>query len=221
MEKHANKKHISKFVAVGLLGIASAVSITAVGFSSWVVTDNLAVVSGFTPDAGSVTDLPSDYLYKNALTATENLQYNDHGLVYADDIGTVGHVIFHLIFEPFKYLTAFGKTSSSVSFDFSFGYKEFKTGYTLIDNYATCSTKIWDRNNTVYWADGTALALTKANHVASCGTSSNPLSVSSLSVPVYITLDYKFDVGTNFSTVQTNELANSVVFSLSGKVSGN
>jgi hypothetical protein len=211
-------KRASK-TAIGIAMCAfSAALVSGVGLSAWVIAGGVSGGSAqFSADAGVVEEKDYKYLYPNAVSATEPLQYNDYGLVYNDDIGTVGHVVYHLIFDPTIFLQTISASSSNTYFDFSLAYKEYKSGYTLIDNYLSCSTKVWD-STTTYIADGTALAISLSNHVANGGTSGNTISITSSSRPIYVNIDYKFDVGSNFSTVKSNELSNSVVFLLTAKV---
>jgi hypothetical protein len=213
MEKKTDKKHLRKIV-IGLLAGVSTISLVGVGVAGWVVAASPFTLNGINVDAGTVTTVTNNYLYTSGTQATEKLQYNDYGFVYNDDIGTIGHLVYHLIFDSAKFLSAFGKTSETVYFFYSLAYKSYQSGFTLIDSYLSCTTKVWD-TNTTYIASGTTLTQTTSNHVASCDTLSNLLSITSSKPVTYITLDYKFDVGTNFNTVKSNELTKTPTFVLS------
>jgi hypothetical protein len=212
-------KRASK-TAIGIAMCAfSAALVSGVGLSAWVIAGGVSGGSAnFSAGAGVVTEKDFGYLYPNSVTKTENLEYCDNGFVYQDDIGTVGHLIFHLIFEPGKYLTALNKSASTSYFSFSLSYKTYQSSFVLIDTYASCAAHVWDRNNAVNVADGTSMALSKTNHIATCSTSAYPMNLSSSSVVYYVTLDYKFDAGSNFSSIKTNELANSPSFLLTAGV---
>lgn len=216
MMKHTDNPTLRK-IAIGLLAGLTPLSLVGVGIAGWVIGGGAFTLGGIATDAGAVSAVTNNYLYANGVSPTEKLQYNDYGFVYQDDIGTVGHLVYHLIFDSVKYLAAFGKTSESVYFTYSLSYKSYQSGFTLIDSYLACTTKVWDVNS-VYLASGTALTQTKVNHTASCDTSANPLSITSTNPVVYITLDYQFDVGSNFSMVKTSELANTPTFVLSADV---
>lgn len=217
MKNNSGNKTIRRTTALALSGL-SILSLVGVGTAGWIIAGGPAYLNGITMDAGQTSEISADdYFYQNAVTKTENLQVNDSGFVYDDDVGTIGHIIYHLIFDPVNYLKAFSKTSENIYFLFSLSYKTYQSGYTLIDDYLTGSIKVWD-SGTTYIASGTELAQTKLNHTASCDTSANPISITSSKPVTYITLDYKFDVGSNFNSIKSNELASSPTFVLTANV---
>ena len=163
--------------------------------------------------------------YGDDNSGVTNIKYiADSGLVDLDgEIGKSCNLVYYLKFRSNAYAMAANiSNGSSLGLVFKLGYKEYKSGYSLItDGSLSCTISTYSSNLTTY--DEISLAEQRSstsvsNHVS---TTNCTISLNTSNTYLFLKINYSFTVS-DYSTIISNEgSAGTIVFNLNASIGGN
>lgn len=224
------RKNIFKKCGGVLLSLCN-ISLIGVGFSSWVVNNydssasaTIEVNVAEVVNLGEYFSLNTNYGDDNS--GVTNIKYiAASGLVDLDgEIGKSCNLVYYLKFRSNAYAKAANiSNGASLGFVFKLGYKEYKSGYSLItDGFLSCTISTYSSNSETYNKDdlvdqkkpGTSVS----NHVSTANYTISSLNTSN--TYLLFEINYSFTVS-DYSKIISNEgSAGTTVFNLNASIGG-
>lgn len=207
----------------GLLSLCN-ISLIGVGFSSWAINNyDSSVSTNINVYAADVVNL-GEYFSFNTNYGDDNLGVTnikyiaDSGLVDLDgEIGKSCNLVYYLKFRSNAYAKAANISNGvSLGFVFKLGYKEYKSGYSLItDGFLSCTISTYSSNSDTYNEDDLTKQIpgtSVSNHVST--TNYTISSINTSNTYLLFEINYSFKVS-DYSTIISNEgSAKTPVFNL-------
>lgn len=230
--KNANRrprKNIFKKCGWGGLLSLCNISLIGVGFSSWAINNydssvstNINVYAADVVNLGEYFSLNTNYGDDNL--GVTNIKYiADSGLVDLDgEIGKSCNLVYYLKFRSNAYAKAANISNGvSLGFVFKLGYKEYKSGYSLItDGVLSCTISTYSSNSETYNEDDLAARTSSTSVGDHVSTTNSTISLNTSNAYLHFEINYSFSVS-DYSTVISNEgSAGTTVFNLNASIGG-
>lgn len=153
-----------------------------------------------------------------------NIKYiADSGLVDLDgEIGKSCNLVYYLKFRSNAYAKAANISNGvSLGFVFKLGYKEYKSGYSLItDGVLSCTISTYSSNSETYNEDDLAARTSSTSVGDHVSTTNSTISLNTSNAYLHFEINYSFSVS-DYSTVISNEgSAGTTVFNLNASIGG-
>lgn len=212
----------------GLLSLCN-ISLIGVGFSSWAINNydssvstNINVYAADVVNLGEYFSLNTNYGDDNL--GVTNIKYiADSGLVDLDgEIGKSCNLVYYLKFRSNAYAKAANISNGvSLGFVFKLGYKEYKSGYSLItDGVLSCTISTYSSNSETYNEDDLAARTSSTSVGDHVSTTNSTISLNTSNAYLHFEINYSFSVS-DYSTVISNEgSAGTTVFNLNASIGG-
>lgn len=212
----------------GLLSLCN-ISLIGVGFSSWAINNydssvstNINVYAADVVNLGEYFSLNTNYGDDNL--GVTNIKYiADSGLVDLDgEIGKSCNLVYYLKFRSNAYAKAANISNGvSLGFVFKLGYKEYKSGYSLItDGVLLCTISTYSSNSETYNEDDLAARTSSTSVGDHVSTTNSTISLNTSNAYLHFEINYSFSVS-DYSTVISNEgSAGTTVFNLNASIGG-